>query len=201
MIVPKWFRQKYKWASKNLEDNSKKLTSHFDLHETLKAVLNQQYFEQVDYPSSIGVSLFQKIPESRSCTEAGVALHFCACDLDFLLTSRDTIAHNAAKFLVKEINNIVSRNRNCSRLSLSKILDARQYPNKAVGINIYILVFQTTPGAAIFESTVSCKNCKNDFKVSGMITRMDKYGNQSHCVEDDDWKTIHKLKLYCYCKS
>ena len=69
---PEWFRNKYPKAMENLRDNVKRLTTPFDIHETLKEI--------IDFTSSQGgentlgkrgMSLFKSVPATRSCHDAG----------------------------------------------------------------------------------------------------------------------------------
>jgi hypothetical protein len=48
------------------------------------------------------------------------------------------------------------------------------------------------PGKALFESTVHKIGGKN-FEVIGDISRINKYGNQSHCIHNPF------LEKYCFC--
>ncbi len=48
------------------------------------------------------------------------------------------------------------------------------------------------PGEAFFESTVQRNGDKN-FEVIGDISRINRYGNQSHCIHNSF------LEKYCFC--
>jgi membrane-anchored protein YejM (alkaline phosphatase superfamily) len=47
IVVPSWFKQKYPAAWRNLNDNSNRLTSPFDVHETLKNILDMRNLKDV----------------------------------------------------------------------------------------------------------------------------------------------------------
>ncbi|XP_045157645.2 uncharacterized protein LOC123523937 [Mercenaria mercenaria] len=64
----------------------------------------------------------------------------------------------------------------------------------------YFILFHTIPGYAYFEGTVDFLQYgpdgnKNQMTMIGEPSRLDRYGNQSYCVQDIN------LKPYCYCKN
>ena len=70
MMLPPKLKQKYPNITKHLTDNTKRLTTHFDLHATLRDVLDRRYssptvFKQKGHVR--GYSLFGPIPTNRSC--------------------------------------------------------------------------------------------------------------------------------------
>lgn len=194
MVVPKWFRKKYPWATKNLEENARKLTSPFDLHETLRAILNQEFVDS-NRIYKRGISLFQPISGDRMCEDAGIPINYCNCAPGEKIFELSALSIRAAKFSVMEINKILSNEKNCSPLHLYKPIDARYFSglSKDPEINIYEVVFTTRPGDALFSSTVQCKKCEYDFKIVGDISRLNSYRNQSECVADPI------MELYCHC--
>jgi hypothetical protein len=81
--MPKSFQDKYPNQMRNLRLNSRKLTTPFDIHETLKHFLdfNTQSSGQQksDHKIPRGISLFKYINPSRSCEDAQVEAHWCSC--------------------------------------------------------------------------------------------------------------------------
>ena len=77
-----WFRRKYPGLASNLATNANRLTTPFDVYETLQHILD------ADWPTleeeagrkmkgrSRGYSLFEKIPEERSCEDAEILPHW-----------------------------------------------------------------------------------------------------------------------------
>ena len=61
----------------------------------------------------------------------------------------------------------------------------------------YTVLFHTSPGNGYFEGTMDysmfAEPDTDKYTLIGEPSRLDRYGNQSHCVEDSF------LKLYCYC--
>lgn len=56
------------------------------------------------------------------------------------------------------------------------------------------LMFDVTPSAAKFESTVRrYHNGTDKFEITGSISRLNEYSSQSYCVNTDN------LKKYCFC--
>jgi hypothetical protein len=60
-------------------------------------------------------------------------------------------------------------------------------------VKTYLIQVFLKPGNVFFESTIRVFD-NNKFEVMGDILRINRYGNQSHCIHD------HFLEKYCYCK-
>ncbi len=89
--MPKKFQENYPEAMRFLRLNSRKLTTPFDINETLKNILKFDYGEikntikeqQDNEPMPRGISLFKNIPQRRSCKDALIEAHWCSC-LDWI---------------------------------------------------------------------------------------------------------------------
>ena len=220
IIIPEHIKRKYPHLEENLQTNENQLTSPYDLHETLMDIANSNFKEQNQInnrPYPRGISLFRNIPKDRSCADALIAEHFCACYTVQNVTVQSSIVKALSEFAVNSINNdLASVRSQCSKLSLYKILEAQQIESglqhqadmdrKSI-LNFfdrpemhkeqrYLIVFQTAPGFGLFEATVSFKDINDvkTFKLLGDVSRTNKYKNQSHCVG------TQKLKPICYCK-
>jgi len=75
--VPDWFSRRYPLAGVNLRRNADRLTTPFDLHETLLDLVD------MNRPRNMtsgrlprGYSLFQEIPDNRTCTDAAIEPHW-----------------------------------------------------------------------------------------------------------------------------
>ena len=82
VLMPKDFQNKYPDEMRNLRLNSRKLTTPFDIHETFKDFLrfkrpNRKNNSNTERPR--GYSLFDYIPANRSCLDAQIESHWCAC--------------------------------------------------------------------------------------------------------------------------
>jgi hypothetical protein len=64
---------------------------------------------------------------------------------------------------------------------------------KKLKTKTYLIQVYVKPGNAFFESTVKSSGNKK-FEVIGDISRINKYGNQSHCIQNSF------LEKYCFCK-
>jgi hypothetical protein len=64
-------------------------------------------------------------------------------------------------------------------------------------VNTYVdyqLTIQTRPGGALFEGTLRFDEETKNVKMMGDISRINRYGTQSHCIDTTN------VKKYCYCK-
>ena len=212
ILTPPWFQSKYPKIMENLKANRERLTSWFDLYATFRHVLS--------YPHSPegltrGLSLFSKVPKTRTCKDAGTTEHFCPC-LQWVTVGVDhPHVQKAGLVAVEYMNNLLSRDNislhNCAALSLKGINFAQlERPNLAVikthlkkGAAFkqseeyfcrYQLQFVTSPNEGLFEATV--KYHKRRFVVSTSISRINKYGDQPACIAS---KLPH-VRKYCLCK-
>lgn len=82
--MPRTFQEKYPNEMRNLRLNSRKLTTPFDIHETLKHFLkfdtsNTTPDDTSKTKMSRGISLFKYISPNRSCEDAQIEAHWCSC--------------------------------------------------------------------------------------------------------------------------
>ncbi|XP_071057092.1 uncharacterized protein [Onthophagus taurus] len=187
---PPSFKKRHKKFYENFKINRHRLTTPYNIHETLLNLLhlNDNNIKSKHY------SLFQEIPENRTCDDAKIPLEYCACGYkDRTISTFDS--YKSALLIVSTINKITPRDK-CEKLHLNKLLHSRI---KIVGANLhYTVTLESLPNKGIFQGTVklSKKGTKTmSFALVGQITRLNRYGEQSLCVKNDI-----KLKLYCYCK-
>ena len=201
--VPPEFKTKYPIALRNLRTNSHRLMTLFDVHETLMDVVNYREVALGNL-SNRGISLFREIPPERTCLQAGIGTHWCACQELKVLPINDSVVQEASVELVSTINFITSGFENiCHRLSLSQVTNAAIYSEKISTIRIhksyvyYSIKVRTTPGDGHFEATMKYNTVLGKFTALEQdISRVNAYGNQSHCV----LKTDPSLRRFCYCK-
>lgn len=80
VLLPLRIVQQYPWLQSNLQANVDKLTTPFDVHETLLDLLDLGRLQDKSETSGRrGLSLFSLIPGQRSCAQAGIAPHWCSC--------------------------------------------------------------------------------------------------------------------------
>ncbi|KAH8411863.1 hypothetical protein KR222_000431, partial [Zaprionus bogoriensis] len=202
-IYPGWMKKFYPQAIANLHTNSHRLVTTFDLHATLmdftnKTQLNDsvvvkrtKVLEGLGEALPRGISLFLPIPEQRNCDMAGIPSAFCQCHTFKQIELGDTRAERAANFVVQSINMLTARYEQCQRLRLDVLLDAyileRDHEQQDVKVRL-----RTVPGKGLFEGTTTSSS--NSIQLNGPILRVNRYGNQSYCVQD------YQIEMYCYCK-
>lgn len=195
LILPESFKRNHPEAVKVLKNNTKKMVTFFDVHETLKDISLRAFSPSVPitWPHPRGISLFLPIPTNRTCETAGIAPNFCACsgvyskNVDFL----DEIVQKIVTYSITIINEKIKPYPKCAFLSLQNITKAQF---GSINQQFYTIEFDTTPGGAPFQVTVICDNCVQDYQnVTPTIIRLNRYREQSWCVDD------HLIQPYCYC--
>ncbi|EDW37195.1 GL25659 [Drosophila persimilis] len=203
-IYPDWLKAKYPFAMDNFKQNAHNLVTAFDLHATLKDVMdlnllkNQHVENRTDvlrgYPPKKvprGVSLFLPLPLKRNCESAGIPSHYCPCtDLTEIPTD-DGIVLRTARFLIASINQIIGPHEKCQQLRLYKVMLA-YFVDLGESSFVYELRLRvsTIPGDGLFEGTA---RLTDTFHLTGPITRVNEYRSQSFCVNETS------IKMYCYC--
>ena len=219
MIFPPWIYERYPKIYKNLQINTDRLTSWYDLHATFRHIL---YYP--DVPSNIkhGQSLLEEVPTSRTCAQANVDEHWCPCQRWSAVEITDSHVQNAALAVVDYINNLNNEHdlskKNCEFLTLSTVNYAlMEEPNekvlnyhdaddqvpvfklsarpKRVDFCRYQLQFETSPNKGVYEATV--KYHMGWFIVSKGVSRANQYGDQPKCVA----KQLPHLRKFCFCNN
>jgi len=194
-FFPLWFATSYPTHMKNLQTNAKKLTTPYDIHETLKNLLDMN--SVVHDKISRGMSLFSKIPQHRTCAMAGIEEHWCICNFEKFETKsfNTSIVRSAADFVIGFINALLipQYNHACEVLKLHGIQQAtHKFYNESNSTDVFMLTIIAAPSNGVFEVTVHGN--MRQWNLLGEISRLDLYGNQSSCV------TSSEVKKYCFCK-
>uniref|UniRef100_A0A1B0ET90 Uncharacterized protein n=1 Tax=Lutzomyia longipalpis TaxID=7200 RepID=A0A1B0ET90_LUTLO len=222
-VFPEWWKNKFPQAYSNFKENTQRLVTPFDVHATLKDLLKLQTDDARASRNehSRGISLFDRIPETRSCADAWIEPHWCAC-LNWRPindTATDVVVR-AAVAIVDAINQFTHEYRAlCSHITLSEINWAaklaphdnllRFKQNKdfdgfladlssttQVFSEMYQVKLTTIPGGAIFEASVTHDIAMHAFSVRmSDISRVNQYGDQARCIME----TLPELRKYCYC--
>ncbi|KAH9495235.1 hypothetical protein Btru_015793 [Bulinus truncatus] len=217
LVFPPSFHEKYPELVRNLRSNTYRLTTPFDVYETLKDIL---YFDGINKEANVtdrGISLLREIPKDRTCEHAKILPHWCLCLEQAKVEPNSRLAANIARQVVNLINDLLSpASHLCAHLSLAQILDVVQmksnenvlrfkdsfhdvinqtvvYGNRTEAPVVYQVTLKTTPGDAIFEATLTFDTVFHAFKLGGDVSRINAYENQSDCIEN------FKLKKMCYC--
>lgn len=218
---PEWFSEKYPEIVQNVRKNSKRLTTPFDVHETLHEVLKFTGAGAANI-SNRGVSLFKEIPEERDCNWAHIDPHWCAC-MDWVkMNPDDPTLKKVTKVIVETFNNYTQPFRkDCAVLKVQEVKSAAAMKVKDAVLKfkdtsdggrgrfgkmddttkestvLYQVILSTTPGDGLFEATVTHSLQQDSWTLEKKdISRTNKYGNASHCVE----KREPFLRPFCYCK-
>ncbi|CAH1786940.1 unnamed protein product [Owenia fusiformis] len=220
-IFPKWFSENHPEFVHNLRINKHRLTTPFDVHETLQNILTDGPLESfTSDPNKKGMSLFKVIPETRTCEDVGILPHWCTCQNMKPISTKDTTVKQVANFTISSINKHLSHLQNsdlCAILSLDKITKAEMYVSTkdilkiksadgfdsdktemekaSTPIEYYQIEFVASPGNGVFEATVRYSNDDKIFDIPGPISRLNRYGHQSACIKN------LALEKFCYCNN
>lgn len=203
--IPKSFKKAHEREFQNLQKNSRKLTTPYDLYMTLQHImilsgLNYRMRPSVSCPKC--KSLFTEIEDVRSCTDASIRMEYCACILYKNLDPEDPLAAEVAEFIIEETRKIIVANSEdldkCDTLKLGRICYARIATNPTMDFRnkTYLLVqFETYPKITL-EATVRLEKdiFGTRFYVEGEVHRLDLYKSTGWCVALED------VKKYCHCK-
>ena len=198
IALPLRFKKKFPRHTANLEANKNKLVTFLDVHKTLLNLL-----EMKDSPSPVfndgkekSISLFSEIPWNRTCIDARIPLEFCSCINVKSIALENKTVKRAAIHLISNISAIVLPYTNkCTPLHLKKIVSATLLDSKKIRIILIVVAVQVMPSKGIFEATIQYSKKRDRFSLVGHITRINKYENQSWCVNEV------KLKPFCFCFS
>uniref|UniRef100_A0A7E5A0W4 Sulfatase domain-containing protein n=1 Tax=Panagrellus redivivus TaxID=6233 RepID=A0A7E5A0W4_PANRE len=77
--LPDKFKTEYPEAYENFVKNSNRLTSNFDVYETLQDIMDKTLEKTTKRTEKHGRSLFTEIPKNRTCQDAMIPENFCVC--------------------------------------------------------------------------------------------------------------------------
>uniref|UniRef100_A0A2C9M9Z7 Uncharacterized protein n=1 Tax=Biomphalaria glabrata TaxID=6526 RepID=A0A2C9M9Z7_BIOGL len=217
-MLPSSFQRLYPEAVQNIRQNVKRLTTPFDIHETFHQILNMSG-PAVDHSMKRGISLFRPVPTSRTCAEAGVEPHWCAC-LQWTDVQNVSVSLRLSRVAEEFINSLTKDLRSsCAELKVTQVTQvSRVQPNVNVmrfkksqdlhgdvpdfsdstdlESDFYQISFQTAPGAGRFEATIRHSKSTNKWTLSESdISRTNLYGSDPDCIAN----TFPNLRPYCYC--
>ena len=219
VVFPDWFHKKYPKLAENLRTNSRRLTTPFDIYETLKDILHFDGVNRKAKVTSRGISLFREIPKERNCFHAAIQPHWCLCLEQIRVETNSSIGRRVAASLVSHINDILSpASHLCAKLQLENITHIVKmqsneemlffentfndvinrtvvYGDRTEAPVVYQVTVTTRPGHALFEATLTFDPVLDVFRLAGSISRINAYSDQSICVDN------FRLKKFCYCLS
>ncbi|KAJ2953798.1 hypothetical protein O0L34_g1426 [Tuta absoluta] len=200
MMLPARFRRLYRRAYRNLQMNSLRLSTPYDVYETLKDIINITSLEDRSLKERArnisgnerAFSLFLPVPASRTCKSSDIPEHWCSCLSGEITTISGKGRSATAKYVMKHINQILSEFPKCHQLSIEKILEVTGMKNDDMNKRTYRVLLQAKPGGGVFEATLVQEH--KMWVVSGSVGRLNAYKDQSYCVKDP------LAKLYCHCR-
>ena len=182
----------------------------------------QTYQTKIKPATTRAISLFDCIPENRSCADAYIEPHWCSC-LNWRVLNDSSLepVHKSAMSIIDYINKYtepyrdlcatlwrdeitwaanLSPHENLVKFKSNRDLDGfladLSSENTVVDHEMYQVKIVTNPGKAIFEGSVVHDIKNNQFIVKlSDISRINKYGSQARCIYDKN----PELRKYCYC--
>jgi len=218
IYFPPSFRRRHARVYDTLVANRHRLVTPFDVHVTLRDLINFTHVGDSDIMAR-GISLFSPIPAARTCHDAGIAPHWCAC-LDW-----EDVTSHPPKGLIKSIlaflNDVTSQVRNlCARLEVHSVKSVKRMrvgsdvlrfkkssdfhghiPDMSDVMTRDLEQFQvtlvTSPGGGMFEVAASRSEASpGGFSVSQRtVSRINRYGDAPWCVAD----SLPHLRPFCFC--
>uniref|UniRef100_A0A1B0ATM6 Uncharacterized protein n=1 Tax=Glossina palpalis gambiensis TaxID=67801 RepID=A0A1B0ATM6_9MUSC len=192
--------------------NANRLTTHFDVYTTMLDLINLEHISDISIQNRIielakksrmprSISLFLPISDRRTCFLADIPNTYCGCFDRISVPINDSMVQFAAKFIVDEINQILEPHlTKCAQLKLHLIRHA-SFMSNAMRFAEYhphwlqdvFVQLQTEPGYGIFEATA--RSTTGRTTLSDDITRINRYENQSYCVNDANLKKFRRCNL------
>jgi hypothetical protein len=225
IAFPVWFEEKYSRAVGNMRRNARRLSTPFDLHETLKDLLDvpgllsdselRDRREVEPYSLNRGISLFLPIPRNRTCVGAGIDDHWCICWSRTLIPNPSKHPHilNILARSVGFLNTKLSNFPMCAFLELDSIILAREihqtkenrHRNRtrapdadADGLRMYDIVFKVSPSGGIFQATWTVDPVRAEEELGGPLSRINAYKDQGDCIDSTRNGNL-EVKAMCYC--
>lgn len=189
----------------NLKNNQNKLIGFFDLFQTLRNFLylkngsNNFHHNSINQRHLRGISLFEEIPQHRSCLDALIPEKICLCydsiqikEAEFHAETNRTFSQ-VTQMIVSKINKITDDYRNLCKMFQFKLLNSAKklvYSDSSI---LYRFIVILEPGDAWFEVDLQ-RSLLNELEIHGFITRLSPYAKQSLCMN----QTL--LRNFCFCK-
>jgi hypothetical protein len=208
--LPPWFKAKHPEIVRNMRINKNRLATPFDLHMTLKHILElsgrvENLPQAISCPTA--QSLFKEIPFDRDCDDACISSHDCACD-GFIPVEKNEaeLVMKMIMFSIEHMNAeldekaIVNETLLCHKIKFKEVMSAFKSDVKKAGTEEehmkFLLKFKTTGTDGTFETTIESYEENSKFIISGGdLSRLDYYGDSSYCVRPID----AVLLKYCHC--
>lgn len=203
--IPSALEEQHPHLRSYLKRNSERLTTWLDVHSMLMDIVKSTYEESppVHVWNTRGYSAWRmEIPINRTCQAAGIPENHCVCQSEANISPDDQRSLEASYILVNHLNQLLEVVKtSCVKLSLQKTLQAAVIlPRKHIAqkqgyeLKMRILV-SLAPSDAVVEAFMQKTAWSTEFQVVGDVSRLNKYGNQSSCIQH------REMRKFCYCKS
>ena len=200
--LPEWFRAERPDAYSSLLVNQHRLTSPFDLYETLREVLSLSGGQADPSPACAGCrSLFGPVPRERGCSDVGISTHWCACTAFKSADPQDPLVLGGARVFLEHVDSLLDADaykdkkgrRLCAKLHLKKLhrVDRAIDFANSTGLAFFYMI-QVSPGDGKFEVTVRYHE-NGTYTVSDHdVSRINSYATSAKCLD-------RGMKQYCHC--
>lgn len=203
--LPTWMKEdkRYEKFTSALQTNKNRLTSTFDMHLTIKHILNLSGRVDDESLTAEGchgcMSLFDTIPYNRSCDDAGIPSHFCACEENQSESTNRVDNMAIGEGVVSFINSKrehFNLTTNCQLLSLHKVIYNVKIRTVDKRKEFFRINLSTSPNDGAFEANVDCIRSKEGILNSVNVVsvfRTNSYADDSKCIDVPD------MKQFCSC--
>ncbi len=146
-----------------------------------------------------GISLFEKVPTNRSCSDALIAIGFCACniktDIDekALFSETGETYNRMGLFVLSNLISITNSSKlrhKCVQYEFEKVIHVKSFMYD--GNKFYEIKISVLPGPSHFRAIVKFERV---FILVAKIVRDNKYGDQPRCLI-----TYPLIREYCFCR-
>ncbi|EYB89519.1 hypothetical protein Y032_0231g3020 [Ancylostoma ceylanicum] len=209
VVTPKRLRNTK--IMEQLQQNSKELITHHDLHATLKDILYIQptsNFTEVEFKifdkNLRGSSLLRRFQagKRRNCKTLPIPLQFCICQYKKRNVTDEALKQTLGQFAVKQLALFLEKQNATSRCEEIKLheVTAKQYLSTEMNnvnnrTNFFEVIFVVAaPAKGMFQIPIRREQGQLDL-IGALFTRLDWYGKSGDCMEDD------VLRRYCTCRN
>ncbi|XP_017050131.1 uncharacterized protein LOC108094181 [Drosophila ficusphila] len=137
VLYPEWMRKEYPLALRNLAGNAHSLITTYDLHKTMKHILDlsslkddsiikksEELWKLKGSQAPKAVSLFLPIPPWRNCNTSHIPSEFCLCHKQVSIPENNRGVKKTASIIIDYINQLMVEYPVCVPLKLDSIVSA-----------------------------------------------------------------------------
>ncbi|CAK9815471.1 hypothetical protein ANTPLA_LOCUS8668 [Anthophora plagiata] len=200
--LPEWFRAERPDAYSSVQANQHRLTSPFDLYETLRDVLRLSGGEAERSPGCPACRslLDGSVPRERGCSDVGISSHWCTCTAFESVDARDPFVQKGARAFLEHVDSLLDGYRDkkgrrlCAKLGLKKLHRVDRVIDFTNSTSLaYFYTIQVSPGGGKFEVTMRYHDDNGTFTVTDHdVSRINSYASAAECLTSG-------MKQYCYC--